>query len=39
VLALLSFVIERLGSTAFFALPAIGGWSVWKALVALGAAQ
>lgn len=39
VLAILSFLIEVLGSAAFFMLLAIGGWGAWKAFVAWGAAS
>jgi hypothetical protein len=39
VLMLLSFVIEVLGSAAFFMLLAIGGWYAWKAFATWGAAH
>lgn len=38
VLTILSFLIEVLGSAAFFMLLAIGGWYAWKSLAALGGA-
>lgn len=39
VLTILSFLIEVLGSAAFFMLLAIGGWYAWKAFAAWGAAH
>lgn len=38
-LAILSFLIEVLGSAAFFMLLAIGGWYGWKTLAAWGGAN
>jgi hypothetical protein len=38
VLAILSFLIEVLGSAAFFMLLAVGGWYAWRLFAAWGAA-